>query len=109
VSLAALAGLPPSPLFVSEILVLWGAADAGLVWVAVVAALLLALGFLGMGHALVEGLAGRPSGRRPTGPRGTRLVLALTCVSVVLLLALTALAHRLPDSTLVLSLFGGSS
>ncbi len=90
-------------------LVLWGAAQAGLAWVAVVAALLLALGFLGMGHALVESLGGRPSGRRPSGPRGTRLVLALTCASVAVLLALTALAHRLPDSALVLSLFGGSS
>ncbi len=76
---------------------------------AVIAALLLALGFLGMGHALVEGLGGRPSGRRPSSARGTRLVLALTCISVAMLLALTALAHRLPDSALVLSLFGASS
>jgi hydrogenase-4 component F len=107
VSLAALAGLPPSPLFVSEVLVLVGAASAGLAWVTVVAALLLALGFLGMGHTLVEGLGGRPSGRRPSGPRGTRLILGATCVAVALLLALTAVAHRLPDSTLVLGLMGG--
>jgi hydrogenase-4 component F len=106
VSLAALAGLPPSPLFVSEVMVLWGAAAAGLTWIAVVTAVLLALGFLGMGHALVEGLGGRPSGRRPSGRRGTRLILALTCLSGALLLALTALAHRLPDSTLVLRLAG---
>lgn len=108
VSLAALAGLPPSPLFVSEVMVLWGAAATGLTWIAVVTAVLLALGFLGMGHALVEGLGGRPSGRRPSGRRGTRLILALTCASGVLLLALTALAHRLPDSTLVLRLATGA-
>ena len=108
VSLAALAGLPPSPLFVSEVMVLWGAAEAGLTWLAVVTAVLLALGFLGMGHALVEGLGGRPSGRRPSGPRGTRLILALTCVAGALLLALTALAHRLPDSTFVLRVATGA-
>ncbi len=109
VSLAALAGLPPSPLFISEVLVLAGACAAGLVWVAVAAAILLALGFLGMAHTLVEGLGGRPSGRRPLGPRGVRPILVVTCTSAVLLLALTVLAHRLPDSTLVQTLAGGVS
>ncbi len=33
----------------------------------------------------------------------------MTCVAAVLLLALTVLAHRLPDSTLVHSLSGGFS
>ena len=86
-----------------------GACAAGLIWVAVTAAILLALGFLGMAHTLVEGLGGRPSGRRPTGPRGVRPILVITCTSVVLLLALTVLAHRLPDSTLVQTLAGGVS
>ena len=109
VSLAALAGLPPSPLFISEILVLAGGAEAGLTWVVVVAAGLLALGFLGMAHTLVEGLGGRGTGRRPSSPRGTRPILTMTCVATVLLLALTVLAHRLPDSTLLHSLSGGFS
>ncbi len=109
VSLAALAGLPPSPLFVSEILVLAGGAAAGLTWVVVIAAALLGLGFLGMAHTLVEGLGGRPSGRRPTGPRGTRPIFVITCASVGVLLALAVFAQRLPDSTLVQTLAGGLS
>lgn len=100
-SLGSLSGLPPSPLFLSEVLVLLGGFAAGLAWVSAVAAVLLALGFLGLAHVLVEGLAGRPSGRRPTSRRGTRPVSVLAIVSLALLLALSAVAYRLPDSDLV--------
>jgi hydrogenase-4 component F len=65
VSRGTLSGLPPSPLFLSEILVMSGGLAAGLAWASALATVLLALGFLGMAHVLVEGLAGRPSGRRP--------------------------------------------
>ena len=54
ISLAALAGLPPSPLFVSEVLIVAGGFQAGHDWVAAIAAVLLALGFLGLAHALIE-------------------------------------------------------
>jgi hydrogenase-4 component F len=106
VSLATLSGLPPSPLFLSEVLVLSGAFAAGLAWAGALGAVLLGLGFLGMAHVLVEGLAGRPSGRRPASRRGTRQVGVLTALSCAGLLALTALAYELPGSALVRALGG---
>ncbi len=106
-SLGTLSGLPPSPLFLSEVLVLSGGFAAGLIWVSALSAVLLALGFLGMAHVLVEGLAGRPSGRRPTSRRGTRLISTVGVLSFALLAALTALAYELPDSDLVRAFVGG--
>ncbi|WP_217914667.1 proton-conducting transporter membrane subunit [Miltoncostaea marina] len=108
VSLAALAGMPPSPLFVSEVLVLAGGFAAGLAWASAVAAVLLALGFLGMAHALLEGLGGRPTGRRPSGPRATRAIAGLTALAVAALLALAAVAHTLPGSALAEAMGGGA-
>jgi hydrogenase-4 component F len=107
-SLAALSGIPPSPLFLSEVLVLSGGFAAGLIWVGALSAVLLALGFLGMAHVLVEGLAGRPSGRRPSGRRGTRLIAGTAVVCLALLLALSALAYSLPGSDLVRAVGGGA-
>ena len=51
ISLGVLAGLPPLPLFVSEVLIVAGGFQAGRTWAAAAAALLLALGFLGLAHA----------------------------------------------------------
>ena len=58
ISLGALAGLPPSPLFVSEVLIVAGGFQVGRPWAAAAAAVLLALGFLGLAHALVDTVAG---------------------------------------------------
>ena len=107
-SLGTLAGLPPSPLFLSELLVLAGAFAAGPAWPAAIAAGLLALGFLGMAHVLVEGLAGRPSGRRPSGPRGTRWIRTLALASAAALAALTVAGYALPGSAVVLAVVGGA-
>jgi len=101
VSLGALAGLPPSPLFVSEVLIVAGGFQVGRPWAASVAAILLALGFLGLAHALIDTVAGKPRRRdRETAP-GLRAVVALTAVAVPLLLALTIAALWLPDSAIV--------
>jgi hydrogenase-4 component F len=110
VTLVSLAALPPSPLFVSEVMVLLGGIEAGLLAVAAPAALLLALGFLGLAHALLEGLFGG-RGKRGTGPspRSARAVGLLSVVAVVALLALTAAAFALPGSDLVRGLTGGSA
>ena len=54
VSLGALAGVPPSPLFASEVLIVAGGFQSGRYWEAAVATILLALGFLGLAHALIE-------------------------------------------------------
>lgn len=101
ISLAALSGLPPSPLFASEVLIVAGGFQAGRDWAAAIAAVLLALGFLGLAHALIETTVGRARTRqRPRGPRRPGLA-ALAAVSLVLLLGLTAVAPWLPSTDLV--------
>ena len=100
VSLVTLAGLPPSPLFVSEVMVLLGGMDAGLTVVSAVAAVLLALGFLGLAHALIEGLLGDRGGAGAQS-RSARPVTALAAVATVALLALSAGAYAVPESGLV--------
>jgi hydrogenase-4 component F len=101
ISLGTLAGLPPSPLFVSEVLIVAGGFAAGRPWEAATAAVLLALGFLGLGHALLETVAGKTRRREPGPPHGLRPVLALTVVGTAALLALTIVAPWLPGSDLV--------
>jgi hydrogenase-4 component F len=97
-SLGALAGLPPSPLFFSEVLILLGGVQAGETAVVAVAAVLLALGFLGLAHALIEGVAGDRAARRP---RLGRPLASLTAIAALGLLALAATAAALPDSAIV--------
>jgi hydrogenase-4 component F len=109
VSLGALAGIPPSPLFVSEVLIVAGGFQAGRSWPAAIAAVLLALGFLGLGHALIEMTVGRARGRLRSRPPRRPGLAALTAVSVALLLCLTALAPWLPGSGLVDALARGAS
>jgi hydrogenase-4 component F len=79
VSLVALSGLPPSPLFLSELLILLGGLAAGDLLVSVVALIALALGFLGLLHALMEGVIGDESRhRRRRRSREERPTIALT-------------------------------
>ncbi len=109
ISLAALSGLPPSPLFVSEVLIVAGGFQAGHPWAASATALLLALGFLGLAHALIETNAGDRPPRGGAPVAGLRGVTALTCVSVALMLGLTAAAVVLPGSDLADALVRGLS
>jgi hydrogenase-4 component F len=101
ISLATLAGLPPSPLFASEVLIVAGGFAAGRTWEAAATAILLALGFLGLGHALLETVVGKTRRRAPGAPTGLRGVVALTAIATLALLTLTALAPWLPSSELV--------
>ncbi|MEO8689295.1 MAG: proton-conducting transporter membrane subunit [Solirubrobacteraceae bacterium] len=110
VSLGALGALPPSPLFVSELLILLGGIAAGETAVAAVAAVALALGFLGLIHALLEGVLGpAAAGRRSTSPRrrSERLVATMTAAIGAALLALTAAGLLLPGSAFVDALARG--
>jgi hydrogenase-4 component F len=107
ISLGTLAGLPPSPLFVSEVLIVAGGFEAGRAWPAGIAAALLALGFLGLAHALVETTVGRARARPGPPARHRPGLAALAAVSLALLLSLTALAPWLPGSELVDALARG--
>jgi hydrogenase-4 component F len=106
VSLVSLSGLPPSPIFFSELLILAGGLAAGQTAVVVVAAGLLALGFLGLAHALIEGVVSEvPPGAGSPAPAEPRLRL-LTALVGVALLALSASIAVLPGSRLVDQLMG---
>ena len=108
IALGALAGLPPSPLFVSEVLIVAGGYQADHPVAATLTAVLLALGFLGLAHALIEILAGKPHRRAPiTGARGNTLV--LTAAAVVLLVGLSAAAITLPGSAILAAVSRGAS
>jgi hydrogenase-4 component F len=109
ISLGALAGLPPSPLFLSEVLIVAGGFEAGRSWAAAATALLLALGFLGLAHALLETTVGKARRRDGTQLRGRRMVPVLGGTSLVLLLGLSAVALWLPGSDLVHALLKGIS
>ena len=107
VALGALAGLPPSPLFLSEILVIAGGFQAGRGWAAAATAVFLALGFVGLAHALVETTGGRPHRRDRSLAPGLRPVLSLGGAATVILLALAAAAFWLPDTDIVEALARG--
>ena len=108
-SLATLGGMPPGPLFFSELLILAGGIATDHLAVTIAAGALLALGFLGLAHALIEALAADPPTRRDTTivrRRSPRLV-ALTAGVAVALAALSAGALALPHAQLVTRLVGG--
>jgi hydrogenase-4 component F len=107
VSLAALSGLPPSPLFFSELLILLGGIAAHQIAVVSVAAVLMALGFLGLAHALIETLAGESHGHCWPSGRTVRLTGRLAVGLTFGLLALSAGAYLLTDSGAGASLMRG--
>ena len=105
-SLGALSGLPPSPLFFSEVLIVMGGFATGHTLAAALASLLLALGFLGLARVLVEDLMAQGPQREASDGVGRRSMLTLAIAAAVLLGALTALAAFLPGSELVHALVG---
>jgi len=109
VSLFSLCGLPPSPLFVSELMILLGGMDAGLIAISSIAAVLLALGFLGLAHALLEGLLGAGRGSRPRPSGAARAIGVLAGAVALALIALTVAAYALPGSEVVAALTGGGA
>jgi len=109
VSLGALGGLPPSPLFVSELLILLGGVAAGESAVAAVAAVAVALGFLGLLHALLEGVVGEPGRpRRHVRHRSERPIALMTAALGAGMLALTVAGLLLPGSAFVDTLVRGA-
>jgi hydrogenase-4 component F len=107
VSLGTLSGLPPSPLFLSELLILLGGVAAHQVVIVSIAAVLMALGFLGLAHALIETLAGESHGQRWRSGRTVRLTGRLTVALTMGLVALSAGAYLLLDSQAGVNLMAG--
>jgi len=107
VTLGSLSGMPPSPLFFSELLILLGGIAAGQLAVTLIAAALLGLGFLGLTHALIEGLVGgeheAPWGRGRTVRLAERLAVAIGGG----LIALSATAYLLPGWSVIRTLMRG--
>jgi hydrogenase-4 component F len=105
-SLGSLSGLPPSPLFFSEVLILMGGFTSGHAVSASIAALLLASGFLGLAYAMVQNLFG--SSRRPRRDdlAGGTGVVALSIAGAVVLIGLAALVLVLPGSDFVHAMAG---
>ena len=100
-SLGALSGLPPSPLFFSEVLIIMGGFATGHTVAAALASVLLALGFLGLARVLVEDLVALGPQRGDGDGAGARAMLALTVVAAILLGALVVVAAVLPGSQLI--------
>ncbi len=107
VSLGTLSGLPPSPLFFSELLILLGGIAAHQVAVVAIAAALMALGFLGLVHALIEALVGDSRGHRWRSGRTVRLTGRLTVGLTLGLLALSVGVYLLAGSNAGESLMRG--
>jgi hydrogenase-4 component F len=109
VSLVALAGMPPSPLFLSELLILLGGVAAGQLVVSAIAVIALGLGFLGLLHSLVEGVIGDSPDCAPVpAERGQRTTVALTAVFGFGLLALLAAGPLLVGSSFIATLTRGT-
>ncbi len=104
VSLASLSGLPPSPLFFSEVLIIMGGFASGNGVGAALAGVLLALGFVGLAHVLVQDLLAAGKGAPRSGVNGERAFRVATIAAVVLLVALAALSVFLPGTTFIESL-----
>jgi hydrogenase-4 component F len=106
-SLGALAGLPPSPLLVSEVMIAAAGFQAAHAWAAAATVLILSLGFLGLAHALLETTGGETDRRRSTAPR--RGLTVQTAMAAVLLAGLVAAGVLLPGSAIVDALVRGIS
>jgi formate hydrogenlyase subunit 3/multisubunit Na+/H+ antiporter MnhD subunit len=109
VSLGSLSGLPPSPLFFSEVLILLGGIASGHIVVTVIATALLGFGFLGLAHALIEGLVGAEHHRAWRRGRTVRVAERMTVLTGAGLLVLVAVAYLLPGSTAIRMLMAGMS
>jgi hypothetical protein len=82
------------------VLILFGGIAAGQLVPVAVAAVLLALAFLGLAHALVEGLFGKARESPPHDPPKLRSTAWLTGTTAVGLASLSVAAYALPGSAI---------
>lgn len=73
VSLASLAGIPPSPLFISELLIIAGGIEAHQIVIVIIFILLLALGFIGLMYQMLDALLAPTRGDPRGGKRGRKI------------------------------------
>jgi hydrogenase-4 component F len=110
--LGALSGLPPSPLFVSELLIIVGGFHAGHPVAAAAATALIALASVGLLRALIETTIGdvktsEAQARRTERPIGLRATTALAVISAIVLCALVGTSAWLPTTDFVRVLMRG--
>ncbi len=91
VSLLALGGAPPSPLFLSELLIMAGGIAAHQIWATILFAVLLAMGFLGLMRQAIEVSLGRTRHGSPHA-QGGPIGWLLPATFSGLLLAVSAIA-----------------
>ncbi len=115
ITIGTLAGVPPSPIFASELLILAGGIQAGQTWPTVAAAALLALAFVALLHTAIETTIGDTSApphvaavpalvARPGRPTGLAGLTIVTALATILLLALAGAAIWLPTTDLAQTL-----
>jgi formate hydrogenlyase subunit 3/multisubunit Na+/H+ antiporter MnhD subunit len=99
----ALAGLPPSPLFFSELFIILGGIESGHVLLASVLAVLIALAFIGLLHALLEAVQGTrsPDGDPAAAAPRTAPILVATLATGAGLLSLTVCAWPLAGLAII--------
>jgi hydrogenase-4 component F len=104
--LGALSGLPPSPLFVSELLIVVGGFQAGYSLAAVAATALIALASIGLLRALIETTIGdvdpgQAQARPAERPIGLRATTTLAVISAIVLCALAGASSWLPSTDFI--------
>jgi hydrogenase-4 component F len=104
--LVALAGLPPSPLFASELLIAWGAVEAGEPWVAAALLVGLALAFVGLARVAVDTVAARTQPHRAEAPPSLLAIGSVAGVAAALAVGLLVAAAFLPGSQVADALMG---
>ncbi len=99
VSIAALAAFPPSPLFVSEVLLVFAAFGAHMPWLALAVTGLLTVAFVATAQFAVTACLGADKARSAKGQRLARLYTAVSLAPIALAVGVTLLR---PDWVLAL-------
>lgn len=99
ISMLAIAGLPPSPAFISKFLLIRAFFEAGTGWLTAPFLLFIVVILFGMGNAVFQMAFGKPPAAGPaSGPRAVRLGILSFGPQILLLLLLLAIGISMPAS-----------